>query len=71
MRSAQASFEETVMQWGSIENFLAMGGYGFFVWGSYGVTLAVIAGEIWALRHRRRRALAPILQAPRAGGRSA
>jgi heme exporter protein D len=23
------------MQWGSVENFLAMGGYGFYVWGSY------------------------------------
>ena len=45
------------MQWESLEHFLAMGGYGFFVWGSYGVTLAVIAAEIWALGLRRRAAL--------------
>lgn len=45
------------MQWGSLEHFLAMGGYGFFVWGSYAVTLAVIGAEIWALRLRRRAAL--------------
>ena len=54
------------MQWGSIENFLAMGGYAFFVWGSYGVTVAIIAAEIWALRQRRRNALA---QVPRAEGK--
>jgi heme exporter protein D len=53
------------MNWGSIENFLAMGGYAFFVWGSYGVTLAIIAAEIWALRNRRRAAL---LQVPRPSG---
>lgn len=58
------------MQWGSLENFLAMGGYGFFVWGSYGVTLAILAAEIWALRHRRRNALAQARQAG-AAGRSA
>ena len=34
------------MNWGSLDNFLAMGGYGFYVWGSYGVTLALIAAEI-------------------------
>lgn len=58
------------MQWGSLENFLAMGGYGFYVWGSYGVAVAVIAAEIWALRHRRRVALAEAKRAV-AAGRSA
>ncbi len=46
------------MQWGSLENFLAMGGYGFYVWGSYLMALAVIAAEIVVLRQRRRAALA-------------
>ncbi len=46
------------MNWGSFENFVAMGGYGVFVWGSYAVAVAVIAAEILALRGRRRRALA-------------
>jgi heme exporter protein D len=59
------------MQWGSLDNFLAMGGYGFFVWGSYGVTVAVLAVEIWALRHRRRAALAQLRPAAPAAGSSA
>jgi heme exporter protein D len=58
------------MQWGSLENFLAMGGYGFYVWGSYAVAVVVIAAEIWALRHRRRVALNEAKRAV-AAGRSA
>jgi heme exporter protein CcmD len=37
-------------------DFLAMGGYGFYVWGSYGVTALVIVAEILAVKARRRRA---------------
>jgi heme exporter protein D len=59
------------MQWGSVENFLAMGGYGFFVWGSYLVCAAVIAAEIWALRQRRRAALGEVKRAVATAGRSA
>ncbi|MCG5515770.1 MULTISPECIES: heme exporter protein CcmD [Ectothiorhodospira] len=33
--------------------FLAMGGHGLFVWGSYGVTLLVLLGEMIWLRRRR------------------
>jgi heme exporter protein D len=42
------------MIWGSWSEFWAMGGYGFYVWGSYGVTAAAIAAEIWALARRAR-----------------
>ena len=59
------------MQWGSLENFLAMGGYGFYVWGSYVVCAAVVVAEIWALRNRRRAALAEVRRAVPAAGRSA
>ena len=45
------------MNWGSWDNFLRMGGYGFFVWGSYGMTVAIVAIEIWQLKVRRRRAV--------------
>lgn len=38
------------MQWGSISEFLAMGGYGFYVWSAYLVTAAALAWEIWMLR---------------------
>ena len=45
------------MNWGSASEFFAMGGYGFYVWGSYVVTFAVIAIEMMllALRHRAAR----------------
>ena len=32
-----------------VNEFLAMGGYGFYVWGSYGVAALCIAIEIWTL----------------------
>lgn len=48
------------MNWGSLEDFLAMGGYGFYVWGSYIVTLAAIALELWSLRQRKLRARAAV-----------
>ena len=44
------------MNWGSLGNFLAMGGYGVYVWGAYGVTLLCIGIELWALSRRWRRA---------------
>lgn len=45
------------MNWGSIENFLNMGGYAWYVWGSYGVTAVVLVAEMLSLGARRRRAL--------------
>jgi len=45
------------MNWGSLDNFLAMGGYGLYVWGSYGVTLVFIVAELILLRRRRRSAV--------------
>ncbi|HWI14315.1 MAG TPA: heme exporter protein CcmD [Burkholderiales bacterium] len=42
------------MNWGSWDNFLAMGGYAFYVWGSYGVTLALVVAEVALLRARKR-----------------
>jgi heme exporter protein D len=33
-----------------------MGGYGFYVWSSYGVLALAIAIELWQLRRRRERA---------------
>ena len=40
--------------WQSWSDFLAMGGYGLYVWGSFAVTAAVMLGEVWALRAARR-----------------
>lgn len=42
----------------SFQHFLAMGGYGFYVWGSYGVVAALLLYHYCApwVRHRRLRA---------------
>jgi len=42
------------MVWNSWSDFFAMGGYGLYVWGSFGVTAAVLAAEIWSVIARRR-----------------
>jgi heme exporter protein D len=42
--------------WGSWDAFWSMGGYGLYVWGSYGMVVAVLAIEIWQLKSRRRAA---------------
>ncbi len=41
------------MNWGSLNEFLAMGGYGFYVWGSYGVAVLCICLEIFSLRNKK------------------
>lgn len=46
------------MNWGSASDFFAMGGYGVYVWGSYGVALATMLADAAAARVRERRALA-------------
>ena len=44
------------MNWGGWNNFWAMGGYGLYVWGSYGVAALCVAAETWLLARRLRRA---------------
>jgi heme exporter protein D len=43
------------MHWNSVSDFLAMGGYALYVWGSFGVTFAAMALELWLLNKRRQR----------------
>jgi heme exporter protein D len=38
--------------WGSLSEFVAMGGYGLYVWGSFGVVLISVCIEV-ALERRR------------------
>ncbi len=45
------------MNWASIDEFIAMGGYGFYVWGSYAVTVACIVLELVVIKARRNTAL--------------
>jgi heme exporter protein D len=37
-----------------MSGFFAMGGYGFYVWGAYGVTFALLAIEVVVLMKRKR-----------------
>jgi heme exporter protein D len=39
-----------------MKEFFAMGGYAWYVWGSYGITALVIAAETVAVKARARRA---------------
>ena len=39
-----------------MSEFFAMGGYAFYVWGAYGVSVAVIALEVLVLARRARKA---------------
>jgi len=41
-----------------MSEFFAMGGYAWYVWGSYGVTLLLLLLEVLALRKRAREAKA-------------
>jgi heme exporter protein D len=42
------------MQWNSVSEFLEMGGYAFYVWGSFGLTAAVMAIEALLIRNQRK-----------------
>ena len=45
------------MNWNSAAEFVAMGGYGFYVWTSYGVCAACLLLEPLLARQRHSRAL--------------
>ena len=51
------------MTWGSAGEFFSMGGYGLYVWGSYGITTVLIGAEAWLTLRRRQRAMRDALQA--------
>lgn len=43
-----------MIYWHSFSDFLAMGGYGFYVWGSFGVTALIMVLEpILVIQHRK------------------
>ncbi|HEY9066672.1 MAG TPA: heme exporter protein CcmD [Burkholderiaceae bacterium] len=45
------------MNWNSAAEFFAMGGYGLYVWGAYGLTAVLLALEVRSVLRRRRHAL--------------
>ena len=43
-----------MIHWASFSDFIAMGGYGFYVWGSFGATALIMAIEpIVVARNRK------------------
>lgn len=48
------------MNWNSTADFLAMGGYGLYVWGSIAATAACLIAEPLLLRRRRHTAMAQL-----------
>ncbi len=52
------------MNWESWSDFFTMGGYGLYVWGSYGVTLGFMVTEIVLLMLRKRSLLGQLVRTP-------
>ena len=48
------------MIWHSFGDFWAMGGYALYVWGSFGLTFALMALEVWMAGQSQRDALAQL-----------
>jgi len=42
------------MQWHSVNEFLAMGGYALYVWGSFGACALAMVAEPWLVARQRR-----------------
>ncbi|GAB4171168.1 MAG: hypothetical protein OHK0026_01690 [Rhodocyclaceae bacterium] len=55
------------MNWNSWSDFWSMGGYAFYVWGSYAVTALVFVLETAALVKRRRDTVERLLRLKRSG----
>jgi heme exporter protein D len=45
------------MHWNSISEFFVMGGYAFYVWGSFGLTALVAVIEILLVKSQRKELL--------------
>ena len=54
------------MSWGSLSDFLAMGGYGLYVWGSFGVCAVALVWEQVLLKKRTQAILRSLRRRARA-----
>jgi heme exporter protein D len=54
------------MIWNSWQDFWAMGGYGLYVWGSFGVSAGLMAYEMYWVKQARKKALQQVAQELRA-----
>lgn len=57
------------MQWTNASEFFAMGGYGVYVWGAYGVTFITLCLEVVVLRASTRRATKKVVLTQTGGSR--
>jgi heme exporter protein D len=56
------------MQWHSVSEFFAMGGYAVYVWGSFGLCALAMIAEPWLLRRRHRQILSALRRRDGAAG---
>jgi heme exporter protein D len=59
-----------MIYWNSFADFIAMGGYGFYVWGSFGVTALVMLIEPIVVGRSRKTTIARLKRQLRAESRS-
>jgi heme exporter protein D len=60
-----------MIHWNSLSEFLAMGGYGLYVWGSFGVTALIMAVEPIMVARNRKATIARLKRQLRAESRNA
>ncbi len=59
-----------MIHWNSLSEFLAMGGYGLYVWGSFGVTALIMAIEPIVVGRNRKTTIARLKRQLRAESRN-
>jgi heme exporter protein D len=59
-----------MIHWNSFADFLAMGGYGFYVWGSFGATVLIMAIEPIVVARNRKTTIARLQRQLRAENRA-
>jgi len=59
-----------MIYWNSFSDFIAMGGYGFYVWGSFGATVLIMAIEPMVVARNRKNTIARLRRQLRADARA-
>ncbi|UCV28316.1 heme exporter protein CcmD [Ferribacterium limneticum] len=59
-----------MIHWNSFADFIAMGGYGFYVWGSFGLTVLIMAIEPIVVIRNRKTTIARLKRQLRADARA-
>lgn len=58
-----------MIHWNSFSDFIAMGGYGFYVWGSFGLTALIMIVEPIVVTRNRKNTIARLKRQLRAENR--